>query len=387
MASLTGPLPSAATMGGLHHALSSCARPTAVLHSTLAGIGGSAFLGVQIPTCSRRAQRNILVVSGGLGARASSVAGRHVIITGANSGIGKATALDLAKKGMVVTLACRNEESGKAAAREIAQGSNNASVRSMVVDLESLESVRKFAAEYKDTGLPLHVLVNNAGIMACPEAYTEDNFERQLGVNHLGHFLLTSLLLDNLVASASAEKKSRVVVLSSAAERIGEMDFTDLNYKGSRVYNNWGAYGQSKLANCLFSYELAKRSRKLGLPIISNAMHPGVVNTNLIRYVFPNVTRMGELPPPIDGLARSFFGLFGLKTPEEGASTAILLASAPEVENSSGLYFENCKEGTPSLNARNPRLASQLWDVSVELTGASPALEPLGLAKEKSTIA
>ncbi|BBN08903.1 hypothetical protein MPTK1_4g15420 [Marchantia polymorpha subsp. ruderalis] len=313
----------------------------------------------------------------------------HVIVTGGNSGIGKSTALELARQGMVVTLACRNQKAGSDAAEEIARVTNNKNVRSMTLDLASLDSVRKFAAEYKDTGLPLNVLVNNAGIMACPQSYTQDGFESQFG-------------------SASDRAKSRVVVVASAAHYLGDIDFNDLNYRKTRgkhvnhlfkasltvfqspeTYNNWGAYAQSKLANCLFSLELAERSKRLGLPVISNSMHPGVVDTQLIRYVFPQGLRKegASESTGLDFLRPLIMKVFGLRTAEEGASTAIFLASSPEATRS-GLYYEDSKPFNVGFIKKSvdQQLASRLWDVSVELTGAADALAALSLCKDSPLV-
>ncbi|KAI5079557.1 hypothetical protein GOP47_0005036 [Adiantum capillus-veneris] len=253
----------------------------------------------------------------------------HVIITGGNCGIGKATAVDLAKQGMHVTLACRSKERGDKACLEVSQMSGNPNVRTMMCDLASFDSIHKFVEEYRREGLPLHVLVNNAGIMACPQSYTKDGFEMQFGVNHLGHFLLTRLLLSTLAESASLGLNSRVVVLASMGERFGSIDFDDLNFKGSRGYNAWVAYGQSKLANCLFSLELSKRCKAANIRVSSNSMHPGIVDTELIRYSFPQAMAENVMFP---GFRRIFTKFLGLKTPEEGASTAVYLASSKLVE-------------------------------------------------------
>ncbi|KAH7425619.1 hypothetical protein KP509_11G063200 [Ceratopteris richardii] len=291
---------------------------------------------------------------------------RHVIITGGNCGIGKATAVELAKQAMHITLACRSKERGEKACLEISSVSGNPNVRTMTCDLASFDSIHRFVENYLQEGLPLHVLVNNAGIMACPQSYTKDGFEMQFGVNHLGHFLLTKLLLKTLAESATAGSNSRVVVLASLAERLGKIDFNDLNFKSYRVYNAWLAYGQSKLANCLFSKELSKRSKSGNIGVISNSMHPGIVDTELIRYAFPLVMR-GNLP--LKEIRPIIVKLLGLKTPEEGASTAVYLASSHLVEGISGAYFEDCQIREPSLQAQNSELASQLWRISEELTG------------------
>lgn len=301
---------------------------------------------------------------------------RHVIITGANCGIGKATATELAKRGMSITLACRNKDKGDLACSEISRVSGNPHVRAMTCDLASFKSVHCFVKEYTEHNFPLHVLVNNAGIMACPLSYTEDGFERQFGVNHLGHFLLTSLLLETLIKSASPGSFSRVVIIASAAERIGKFDFGDLNFKGSRVYNPWIAYGQSKLANCLFSYELSRRCREASLKVTANCMHPGIVDTQLIRYILPQA--MAEKSNFL-GLRSFILNILGLKTPEEGASTAVYLASSNLLEGISGFYFEDCERKDPSSQAQNGKLATKLWEVSEKLTETSDILKSLHL--------
>lgn len=316
-------------------------------------------------------------------AQSSSSSQRHVIITGGNTGIGKATAIELARLGLSVTIACRNLEKGEQAVADIMRASTSSSVRVMQLDLASFASVREFAAEYLDSGLPLNSLVNNAGVMACPLQYTVDGFEYQLGVNHLGHFLLTALLLDKLKSSASPGTQSRVVVLASAAERFGNIDFADLNYK-TRKYNEWQAYGQSKLANCLFSHELARRCKSLNIPITSNCMHPGVVDTELARYIFPQ--SMSKNMPSLPGLRPTLTRLLGLKTPEEGASTAVYLANAYEMEGKTGGYYESSRMVNPSARAVNSKLSYSLWAVSEELTGTTDVLEPLRLSVRTASI-
>lgn len=322
-----------------------------------------------VKSAAKRGRRHVGVC------RASSQ--RHVVITGGNTGIGKATATELAKLGMSVTIACRSVERGEQAVVDIIRASSSSSVRFMQLDLASFASVRQFAAEYLDSGLPLNALVNNAGVMACPLDYTVDGFEYQLGVNHLGHFLLTALLLEKLISCASPDAQSRVVVLSSAAERIGNIDFADLNYK-NRKYNEWQAYGQSKLANCLFSHELARRCKSLNIPVTSNCMHPGVVDTELSRYILPqsmrnNLSSVSWLRPVVTKA-------LGLKTPEEGASTAVYLANAYEMEGKTGGYYESSRKVNPSARAVNSKLSYSLWAVSEELTGTTDVLEPLRLS-------
>eukprot|EP00850_Spirogloea_muscicola_P023017 SM000323S12629 [mRNA] locus=s323:3620:6671:- [translate_table: standard] len=316
---------------------------------------------------------------------------KNVIITGGNS-------------------ACRNKQRGEAAAEEIRAITANPYVSYGICDLSSLGSVRAFAASVVAGGHPLHVLVlltsffekaelvkeepvkflstfiwdiasaslhiNNAGIMACPQTYTEDGFELQFEVNHLGHFLLTSLLLNTLALSASPGSRSRVVNVTSAAEQIGHLDFDDLHFKYSRKYDAWGSYAQSKLANCLFTKELARRCLINDLPITSNCLHPGIVDTQLIRWVLPQFVLERRAATP--DISARFAKFIGLKTPEEGAEGVVYLASASEVEGKTGRYYNSCTEATPSQLAQDPALATRLWEVSMELTGAAdvPAILP-----------
>lgn len=201
--------------------------------------------------------------------------GTIYVITGANSGIGFEAALALARRGAHVVMACRSPERGRAALEALQARVPGASVEVAVLDLASLASVRRFAAEFAGRRRELHGLVNNAGIMAIPRAKTEDGFEMQLGTNHLGHFALTGLLLPLLLAAPG----SRIVNVSSAAHRIGRMHWDDLT--GERHYEPWSRYGQSKLANLLFTYELARRLEAAGASTRALACHPGYAATAL----------------------------------------------------------------------------------------------------------
>lgn len=193
--------------------------------------------------------------------------GKIVIITGANSGIGKETAIDLARRGGKIYIACRDIKRGEDALIEIREKSGSTNVHFLQMDLASMDSIREFSRRFHSVENNLHILINNAGIMACPKALTKDGFEMQLGTNHLGHFLLTNLLLDLLKASAP----SRVVVVSSCLHQIGRIKKDDLNSEKS--YWKWTVYGQSKLANILFAKELARRLQGTGVTV--NALHPG----------------------------------------------------------------------------------------------------------------
>eukprot|EP00850_Spirogloea_muscicola_P008385 SM000044S16032 [mRNA] locus=s44:642619:645734:+ [translate_table: standard] len=313
-----------------------------------------------------------LIFGGDEGSGAPNVL-KNVIITGGTSGIGKATATELARRGMSVLLESVIKEDSLWSLVEIRA---DILCSCGICDLSSLRSVRAFAASVVAGGQPLHVLINNAGIMACPQTYTEDGFELQFEVNHLGHFLLTSLLLNTLALSASPGSRSRVVNVTSAAEQIGHLDFDDLNFKYSRKYDAWGSYAQSKLANCLFTRELAKRCLINELPITSNCVHPGIVDTQLIRWVLPQFVLERRAATP--DISARFAKFIGLKTPEEGAEGVVYLASASEVEGKTGRYYNSCTEAAPSQLAQDPALATRLWEVSMELTGAVdvPAILP-----------
>ena len=218
-------------------------------------------------------------VAGGVCHSRAKLDGKTIIITGANTGIGKETAIDLARRGARVIIACRSAEKGEEAVVEVRAKSGNDKVVFRRLDLASLESVRQFASKVLEEEPTIDILINNAGVMACPYSKTEDGFEMQFGVNHLGHFLLTNLILDRLKESPAA----RIVNVSSTAHRRTEgINFDDLNSEKS--YNSFVAYGQSKLANILFTRSLAKRL--VGTSVIANCLHPGVIRTELGRHIF-----------------------------------------------------------------------------------------------------
>jgi NAD(P)-dependent dehydrogenase (short-subunit alcohol dehydrogenase family) len=200
--------------------------------------------------------------------------GRLAVVTGANSGLGYWTARELAQAGATVVLACRNTTKGEKAAGEI-RSATGADARAAELDLADLASVRSFAERLGSERDPVDLLINNAGVMAPPRRLTKDGFESQFGTNHLGHFALTGLLLQKLLAVPAA----RVVTVSSTMHRRGTIDFTDL--QGERSYNRWNAYGQSKLANLMFCFELQRRATAAGTSLLSMAAHPGYAATNL----------------------------------------------------------------------------------------------------------
>ena len=282
--------------------------------------------------------------------------GKRVVITGGNTGIGKEAAVGVASAGAQVVITARNEERGRAARQEIADRSGSSSVEVMPLDLASFRSIRSFAADFLGRFDQLDVLVNNAGLIHRRRTETEDGFETTFGVNHLGHFLLTDLLLDRLRASAPA----RVVVVSSDAHKGARqgLDFDDL--QSERRYR-WGkAYSKSKLANIYFARELARRLDGSG--VTANALHPGFVRSEFGRG--------GDLGPVYGFGIRYVAGPFAI-SPEKGARTSIYLASSPEVQAVSGKYFEKCKEIAPRRTALNPEVAQRLWETSAKLVGVS----------------
>ena len=266
-----------------------------------------------------------------------------VLITGGNNGIGKATAIGLAKKGANVTIACRNKLKGEQAVKDIKTASNNQNISLIICDLSDIESVRQCADTFKKQHNHLDVLVNNAGVIVDTYKETKQGFEWQIGVNHIGHFYLTHCLMENLLAADTP----RVVNVSSEIHYQGKIDF-DRFTKDKGDYSGMPAYAQSKLANLLFTIGLAERYPK----ITTNALHPGVVRTSFgdgdVKWYFKMVWKM----------MKPF-----LITPEKGAATSIYLASSSEV-NVSGKYFDKSKEKTPSKYANDDKLINELWEYS-----------------------
>ncbi len=270
------------------------------------------------------------------------------LVTGANSGIGKATALGLAKLNATVVIVSRDKDKGEAALYEIRSISGNKHVDSMVSDLSSLDSVRElvhdFAARYKK----LHVLINNAGIFLPRRISTVDGLETTFATNHLGHFLLTNLLLDELKATAP----SRIINITSSAHYGTHIDFEDL--QGEKKYSGYHAYSQSKLANVLFTYQLAKQLQGTGVTV--NCLHPGVVRTGFgkdQRGLMSVAVRIGS---PF------------MMSAEKAAEAVLYLATSPELENVSGKFFSKGHEKKSSTQSYDAASAEKLWRISAELT-------------------
>uniref|UniRef100_A0A8D1E0V7 Polyprenol dehydrogenase n=1 Tax=Sus scrofa TaxID=9823 RepID=A0A8D1E0V7_PIG len=231
-------------------------------------------------------------------------------------------------------------------------------VEFLYCDLASMKSIRQFVQKFKMKKIPLHVLVNNAGVMMVPQRETEDGFEEHFGVNYLGHFLLTHLLLDDLQASGSPGRSSRVVTVSSATHYVGELDLDDLQSRWVGGYSPHGAYARSKLALVLFSHRLQALLAAKGSPVTANVADPGVVNTDLYRHVFWG-TR----------LLKKLFGWWFFKTPDEGAWTSVYAAVSPALEGVGGRYLYNEKEAKSLAITYDPKLQRQLWARSCQMTG------------------
>jgi NAD(P)-dependent dehydrogenase (short-subunit alcohol dehydrogenase family) len=275
--------------------------------------------------------------------------GRTVLVTGASSGIGRATALGLAAEGARLILVGRTPERCEETLAEVRRRSRRDDAVMLRADLSSLKEVRRLAEEVQARADRLHVLVNNAGVTLLRRETTVDGLEATFATNHLAYFLLTGLLLPRLRESAPA----RIVNVASDAHRFGRLDLDDL--QNERRYGAMRVYGQSKTANILFTQELA--SRIAGSGVTANALHPGGIRSNLGRSE-------GALAEAL----RRVVGLF-LKSPEEGARTSLYLAGAPEVEGVSGRYFARCRERRPAAHARDAEVARRLWERSEELTG------------------
>lgn len=286
--------------------------------------------------------------------------GRLAIVTGANSGIGLIAARELARAGASVALAVRDVAKGAAAKQSIEAAVPGAKVEVAALDLASLASVRAFAEGFRAREKPLDLLINNAGVMAPPRRETADGFELQFGTNHLGHFALTGLLIGAMEGTEDA----RVVTVSSGAHRFGRMNFDDL--QGKRRYARWGAYGQSKLANLLFAFELERRLRDAGSTVRSVAAHPGYSATHL----------QSAAAPTFDRLAMAVTNRVFAQSAEMGALPTLYAATYPSLDGGSyvgpGGMFE--QRGYPTLvgctpAARDEIAAARLWAVSEELTG------------------
>ncbi|HTX32581.1 MAG TPA: oxidoreductase [Solirubrobacteraceae bacterium] len=283
--------------------------------------------------------------------------GRVAVVTGANSGLGLIASGELARAGASVIMACRNTDKGKAAAERIRDADPDVELKVAALDLADLSSVRSFAAEAPKR---IDLLINNAGVMAPPRRLTKDGFESQLGTNHLGHFALTGLLLGRLLAAS----EPRVVTESSGAHHFGRISFDNL--QGERHYMRWLAYGQSKLANLMFAFELQRRADEAGAALKSLAAHPGYARTNL----------QFAAPPLLDRAVMHVSNAVFAQSAEMGALPTLYAATAPDVPGGSFIGPDGFMEqrGYPHVvsaagRAYDREAWRRLWEVSEELTG------------------
>jgi retinol dehydrogenase 12 len=286
-----------------------------------------------------------------LGESRIDMSGKVCLVTGGNSGIGKEAALGLAKLGATVTIVSRDTAKGEAAVSEIRSKSGNTNVNLLVSDLSSMSSVRQLAQTFLKQYARLDVLINNAGIYLPKRVVTADGYETVFATNHLGHFLLTNLLLALLKTSTP----SRIINVTSDAHKGPEIDFEDLMQE--KKYSAFKAYHQSKLANVLLTYELAKRLEGTGITV--NCLHPGVVRTGFGKD-------MGGLFSIGVKLAGPF-----MMSPEKAAKALVYMATAPELEEVTGKHFAKGKEKESSKESHDQSAAARLWQVSTELTKLS----------------
>jgi NAD(P)-dependent dehydrogenase (short-subunit alcohol dehydrogenase family) len=278
--------------------------------------------------------------------------GNVALVTGANAGLGKALATALARQGATVVMLCRDAGKGEEARREIARETGNPGIELLIADLADQEAVREAARQFREHHPQLHLLVNNAGAHIQQRRLSPDGIELNLAVNHLSSFLLTQLLLDPLRASAPA----RIVNVASAS-MTRTIDLDDL--QGERAFAPFAAYGQAKLAMVLCTYALARRLKGTGVTV--NALHPGLTGTHIVDDVAPPLAR------PFLGIIKRF-----LLTPEQGARTALYLATSPAVAAVSGKYFVRERERPSVPISYDEALQERVWAISAELTHSTP---------------
>jgi NAD(P)-dependent dehydrogenase (short-subunit alcohol dehydrogenase family) len=298
-----------------------------------------------------------------------SLVGRVAVVTGASAGLGVETARVLAGAGATVVLLARDAAKLAPVLEQLAAALPQAQLDSAIVDLADLDSVRGCAAELLERYPRIHLLINNAGVMACPEQRTAQGFEMQFGTNHLGHFLLTGLLLPALLAAAEeGGGESRVVSLSSSGHKLAAADLQDPNFERTD-YDKFIAYGQSKSANSLFAVGLDRRFKDRSVRAF--AVHPGMIMTDLGRHMSQaDVEELMAIAPPGETLV--------VKSVEQGAATSVWAASSPDLAGQGGIYLENCQVAKPAgpggdggfmPHAADPEAAESLWELSEELVG------------------
>ncbi|XP_069010660.1 polyprenol dehydrogenase isoform X1 [Embiotoca jacksoni] len=283
--------------------------------------------------------------------------GKVAIVTGGGRGIGYEVVRHMARLGAHVIIGGRDEQEGLAVVRRICEQYKEAKVEFKKLDLASLQSIRQFSQSFKERDLPLNILVNNAGVMLVPEGRTEDGFEQHFGVNYLGHFLLTWLLLDPLKDSGKCGSVSRVVNVSSSAHCIGDIKLNDLN--SCQCYSAHAAYCHSKLAQLLFSSQLHQEMQHRGFPVSSCAVDPGMVDTALYCHLWTPLHLAQR------AIARLLF-----RTPAEGAATVLSAALSPALEGDcGGGYWANGRRESTTTPTFDPQLQLSLWEISLQLLG------------------
>ncbi len=305
-----------------------------------------------------------------------SLEGRTAVVTGASGGLGLETARAFASVGATVVMAARDDQKLQAGLRTVLEAVPGATLDPVLVDLADLASVRAAATAIASRHPAVDLLVDNAGVMACPLGRTADGFELQFGTNHLGHFVFTTMLHDPLAAAAAERGSARVVVLSSGGHRLSDIRWDDPNYERADEYFNWDAYGQAKTANALFALELDRRWSPEGIHAF--AVHPGMIVTDLGRHLQQADLEFMASIRRTDGRPGDGGGL-SFKSVEQGAATSVWAATAPELDDHGGAYLEDCHvaevvddpaatHGVRSW-ARDPQAAARLWDLSERLVG------------------
>ncbi|KAF0757418.1 retinol dehydrogenase 11-like [Aphis craccivora] len=303
--------------------------------------------------------------------------GKTVVVTGCNTGIGKETAAEFYKRGARVIMACRSASRTQDAIDSIKnQTEGDTNVGELVfkyLELSFLASVRKCAKEILRTEKNIDILVNNAGIMMCPKTLSENGIELHLATNHLGHFLFTLLLMPRILKSSPA----RIINVTSSAYKWGDqkMHFDDINL--DKNYTPSGAYGRSKLANILFTVELAKRLNGTGVTVY--AVNPGVVNTELSRFVDQTVF-------PGASWFYNSFTKYAVKTPQQGAQTTLYCALDEKCADESGLCYSDCKVFEPEAVAKDEEVSAELWDTSCVLVNLEPSVDPFQPEKDDVSV-
>jgi len=289
----------------------------------------------------------------------SDMNGRVVMVTGATNGIGEVTARELARMGATVIVVGRNRDKARRVVETIKADTGNPQVEYMVADLALMSEVRRLAEDFTARYDQLHVLVNNAGMMFTEREITSEGYERTFALNHLNYFLLTHLLLDTLKATGTGQNRARIVNVSSDAHKAARINFDNLD--GSRGYNAFNVYAMTKLANVMFTYELARRLDRAGAPVTTNVLHPGLVNTGFGKN---NDGFFGALSKGFLTLLRPF-----QLSAEQGARTSIYLASSPEVADISGRYFVKNQPKPSSKASMKQADWLRLWEISEQMTG------------------